>query len=87
MKPFISSTKAYGGTVVSAIAVPFLLVLGALFQNNAPTLVQGHRAPKDPKAVATGCYGAAGIYAVLFVICLCQVFVYRRQPPSDFPRM
>ncbi|KAI8816187.1 uncharacterized protein EV422DRAFT_547059 [Fimicolochytrium jonesii] len=62
-------------TVLSAIGIIFLFLLGALFHAHAEELVEGKEGevPTDPAAVARGCYLAGFIYMGFFGFCWGQV--------------
>ncbi|KAI9009815.1 hypothetical protein BC832DRAFT_552533 [Gaertneriomyces semiglobifer] len=68
-------------TIVSAVGVIFLFILGALFQAENGQLMHGEpdEVPKDPKAVARAAFIAGAIYAVLFGFCTCQFKLGQRR--------
>ncbi|TPX31140.1 hypothetical protein SmJEL517_g05449 [Synchytrium microbalum] len=80
---FVSTANSVMCTVISFFGIFFLLVLGTLFSNSDPILTGGHGAPKDPQALGGACFGAAGIFAVLFLFCYCQAYLAQRQERAE----
>jgi len=70
---FVGPGKSLCCTIVSAIGVVFLFVLGALFQAGVEELTEGPTAPADHLATASSCFIAGAIYLFLFVFCFWQV--------------
>ncbi|ORX90703.1 hypothetical protein K493DRAFT_272744 [Basidiobolus meristosporus CBS 931.73] len=66
-------------SILSVIGIIFLVVLGALFKIEVHELTEGDKAPKDPQAVALGCFVAAGIYAAFLALSLCQTWLHKKQ--------
>ncbi|KAJ3011365.1 hypothetical protein HKX48_006866 [Thoreauomyces humboldtii] len=72
-------------TIVSAVGIVFLLLLGALFNAENEELVEGKAGtvPTDPAMVARGCYLAGFIYMGFFAFCWCQSYVNQKMAAEE----
>jgi ribonuclease kappa len=62
---------------ISTFGIIILLGLGVLFDMEVSNFTESIKDPDDPHAVARGCYSAAGIYALLLSVSICQIAVGR----------
>ncbi|KAI9101698.1 hypothetical protein DFS34DRAFT_426139 [Phlyctochytrium arcticum] len=70
-------------TILSAFGIVFLLMMGALFNTENPSLADHNNPPADLRVVAKGCYLAGFIYMAFFVFCWCQSYLNQRQAAQE----
>ncbi|KAJ1925312.1 hypothetical protein IWQ60_004646 [Tieghemiomyces parasiticus] len=73
MKPIVGPGCSTCCSVLSAIGIIFLIIVGAMFGNRAPQFAEAYDYPDNYDAIASSCYAAAGIYAGFLAFCCCQV--------------
>ncbi|KAJ1653123.1 hypothetical protein IWQ61_006690 [Dispira simplex] len=78
MKPIVGAGCATCCSVLSAVGIVFLVILGAMFSARAPQFTESIKDPDNYDAIANSCYMAAGIYAVFLMFCCCQSFMNQR---------
>jgi len=56
-----------------------------MFKAGVHELTKTKESPKDPKAVGTSCFIAAGIYLLFIIFCSCQTVVAKKtKKPEEF---